>query len=176
MNSIPFKKKKKKKCKKEKIERQHSVRLSRISISEATRSAHRSSRARAPFHFFLSSGLFIPFFSLSLSPPPSLYPLLLSRDSSLPFLCFSFFPFSLSVFVFDQSRRFLYISFRISSEDLPAPPRVLQKKGRGARREERNVGLRDRDRHVSAIRPRSEKLFSQCKGMDRARRQHRRGP
>lgn len=138
MNSIPFKKKKKKKCKKEKIERQHSVRLSRISISEATRSAHRSSRARAPFHFFLSSGLFIPFFSLSLSPPPSLYPLLLSRDSSLPFLCFSFFPFSLSVFVFDQSRRFLYISFRISYYLVGGSPRASASfTKKGARREAR---------------------------------------
>lgn len=180
MNSIPFKKKKKKKCKKEKIERQHSVRLSRISISEATRSAHRSSRARAPFHFFLSSGLFIPFFSLSLSPlpPPFIH---FSFHAIHPFRFFAF-PFSLFPSACSFSIRavgfyiFRFVSRIISSEDLPAPPRVLQKKGRGARREERNVGLRDRDRHVSATRPRSEKLFSQCKGMDRARRQHRRGP
>lgn len=58
--------------------------------SASTRSAHRSSRARAPFHFFLSSGL--PFFF-------PLYPLLLLRDSPFRFFVFlflfffSFFPF-----------------------------------------------------------------------------------
>lgn len=131
-----------------KIERQHvSVRLSRISISEATRSAHRSSRARAPFHFFLSSMVYSFHFSPSPSPRPPLYPLLLSRDSSLPSLCFSFPPPLFFCFFSACSIRavgFYYISSRVfSSEDLPAPPRVLQKKGRGARREERNVGMRD---------------------------------
>lgn len=118
--------------------------------SASTRSAHRSSRARAPFHFFLSSGL--PFFF-------PLYPLLLLRDSPFRFFVFLFLFFFLfflfSVFVWSEPSVFIYfVSYLVSSEDLPAPPRVLQKKGRGARREERNVSMRDRARHVSATRPR----------------------
>lgn len=105
---------------------------------------------RPSFHFFLSSGFYhfsSPFIHFSL---PS-------------FLCFSFFFFFfplLSVFVSSEpSVFFIYFvsMYLVSSEDLPAPPRVLQKKGRGARREERNVNvMRDHARHhvVSATRPR----------------------
>lgn len=85
---------------------------------------------RPSFHFFLSSGFYhfsSPFIHFSL---PS-------------FLCFSFFFFFfplLSVFVSSEpSVFFIYFvsMYLVSSEDLPAPPRVLQKKGRGARREAR---------------------------------------
>lgn len=119
------------------------------------------------------------FFSLRLSffsplPPPFFFLLaLLSYFSRL------------SWFVFDRSRRyrFLFYLFTVSRQvGLPASPRVLQKKGRGARREERNVIIfffisiaieylaTDTDHDRSR-----KKIALARRGTDRARRQHRRG-
>lgn len=101
-----------------------------------------------PFSFHLVFTIFLP--------PSSTSPFLRFFVS----LFFSFFFPLLSVFVWSEpSVFFIYFvsMYLVSSEDLPAPPRVLQKKGRGARREERNVNvMRDHARHhvVSATRPR----------------------
>lgn len=179
MNSIPFKKKKKKSARKKKSK--DNIRYVFLASPSAklreARIVRRVLERPSTFSFLL---VYLFRFSPSLSPlpPPFIH---FSFHAIHPFRFFAF-PFSLFPSACSFSIRavgfyiFRFVSRIISSEDLPAPPRVLQKKGRGARREERNVGLRDRDRHVSATRPRSEKLFSQCKGMDRARRQHRRGP
>ena len=105
-------------------------------------------RPSFPFSFHLVFTIFLP--------PSSTSPFLRFFVS----LFFSFFFPLLSVFVWSEpSVFFIYFvsMYLVSSEDLPAPPRVLQKKGRGARREERNVNvMRDHARHhvVSATRPR----------------------
>lgn len=105
-------------------------------------------RPSFPFSFHLVFTIFLP--------PSSTSPFLRFFVS----LFFSFFFPLLSVFVWSESSVFFiyFVSmYLVSSEDLPAPPRVLQKKGRGARREERNVNvMRDHARHhvVSATRPR----------------------
>lgn len=125
----------------------HSVRLSCASSSASTRNARLFACSRALPHFSLSGYRF------------SLLYL------HLFFLLALLFRFSrLSWFVFDRSRRYRFLFFFLFTVSrqvgLPASPRVLQKKGRGARREERNVifflfyKYRDRvpcDRH----RPRS---------------------
>lgn len=105
-------------------------------------------RPSFPFSFHLVFTIFLP--------PSSTSPFLRFFVS----LFFSFFFPLLSMFVWSEpSVFFIYFvsMYLVSSEDLPAPPRVLQKKGRGARREERNVNvMRDHARHhvVSATRPR----------------------
>lgn len=123
----------------------HSVRLSCASSPASTRNARLFACSRALPHFSLSgyrfSLLYLHLFFLLA---------LLSYFSRL------------SWFVFDRSRRYRFLFFFLFTVSrqvgLPASPRVLQKKGRGARREERNViffyKYRDRvpcDRH----RPRS---------------------
>lgn len=125
----------------------HSVRLSCASSSASTRNARLFACSRALPHFSLSGYRFsllylhLFFFACSLV---SFFSFILVCIRSKPSVSFPFF------FLFTVSRQV----------GLPASPRVLQKKGRGARREERNVifflfyKYRDRvpcDRH----RPRS---------------------
>lgn len=125
----------------------HSVRLSCASSPASTRNARLFACSRALPHFSLSGYRFsllylhLFFFACSLV---LFFSFILVCIRSKPSVSFPFF------FLFTVSRQV----------GLPASPRVLQKKGRGARREERNVIIfffykyRDRvpcDRH----RPRS---------------------
>lgn len=96
-------------------------------LRRQVRETHVCLHARAPFHIFLSPVI-----------------VFLSFTSTFFFLLALLFRFSrLSWFVFDRSRRYRFLFFFLFTVSrqvgLPASPRVLQKKGRGARREERNV-------------------------------------
>ena len=80
---------------------------------------------------------------------------------------------------------FFFFLFTVSRQvGLPASPRVLQKKGRGARREERNVifffcfiSIAIEYLATDTDHDRSRKKIALARrGTDRARRQHRRGP
>lgn len=181
MNSIPFGKKciQKKKKSKDNTFRYVFLASPSAKLREA-RIVRRVLERPSTFSFLL---WFIHSIFLPLPPPAPLFiHFSLSRDSSLPFLCFSFPPppFFLFFFsVFDQSRRFLL--YFVSCFLVGGSPRAsasFTKKGarREARGEERRYAGYVPDtylRHGPICR---EKLFSQCKGMDRARRQHRRGP
>lgn len=149
----------------------HSVRLSCASSSASTRNARLFACSRALPHFSLSGYRF------------SLLYL------HLFFLLALLFRFSrLSWFVFDRSRRYRFLFFFLFTVSrqvgLPASPRVLQKKGRGARREERNVifffcfiSIAIEYLATDTDHDRSRKKIALARrGTDRARRQHRRGP
>lgn len=147
----------------------HSVRLSCASSPASTRNARLFACSRALPHFSLSGYRFsllylhLFFFACSLV---LFFSFILVCIRSKPSVSFPFF------FLFTVSRQV----------GLPASPRVLQKKGRGARREERNVIIfffisiaieylaTDTDHDRSR-----KKIALARRGTDRARRQHRRG-
>lgn len=149
----------------------HSVRLSCASSSASTRNARLFACSRALPHFSLSGYRFsllylhLFFFACSLV---SFFSFILVCIRSKPSVSFPFF------FLFTVSRQV----------GLPASPRVLQKKGRGARREERNVifffcfiSIAIEYLATDTDHDRSRKKIALARrGTDRARRQHRRGP
>ena len=141
-------------------------------LRRQVRETHVCLHARAPFHIFLSPVI-----------------VFLSFTSTFFFLLALLFRFSrLSWFVFDRSRRYRFLFFFLFTVSrqvgLPASPRVLQKKGRGARREERNVifffcfiSIAIEYLATDTDHDRSRKKIALARrGTDRARRQHRRGP
>lgn len=149
----------------------HSVRLSCASSPASTRNARLFACSRALPHFSLSGYRF------------SLLYLHLFFFCLLSCLIFLVYPglYSIEAVGIVSSFFFLFIVSR--QVGLPASPRVLQKKGRGARREERNVIIffffisiaieylaTDTDHDRSR-----KKIALARRGTDRARRQHRRG-
>lgn len=179
MNSIPFGKK----CIQKKKSKDNTFRYVFLASPSAklreARIVRRVLERPSTFSFLL---WFIHSIFLPLPPPAPLF-IHFSFHAIHPFRFFAFPfppPFFLFFFsVFDQSRRFLL--YFVSCFLVGGSPRAsasFTKKGarREARGEERRYAGYVPDtylRHGPICR---EKLFSQCKGMDRARRQHRRGP
>lgn len=152
----------------------HSVRLSCASSSASTRNARLFACSRALPHFSLSGYRFsllylqLFFFACSLV---LFFSFILVCIRSKPSVSFPFF-----FFLFTVSRQV----------GLPASPRVLQKKGRGARREARGekryfffcfISIAIEYLATDTDHDRSRKKIALARrGTDRARRQHRRGP